>query len=76
MSLHRSHTYLVHVEVQGIIVVHAVPFELQLVIQDIVDSVQHLALKFYLHYHRGLTYIQHRDLLWVTSMSKHTPNTK
>lgn len=53
-SPHCSHTHLVHVEVQGIVVVHAVPFELELVVQDIVDGVQHLALEFYLHYHRGL----------------------
>lgn len=49
-----SHTYLVHVQVQGVVVVHAVSFELQLVIQDIVDGVQNLALEFYLHYHGGL----------------------
>lgn len=49
-----SRTYLVHVQVQGVVVVHAVPFELQLVVQDIVDGVQNLALEFYLHYHGGL----------------------
>jgi hypothetical protein len=43
-----------------------VPFELQLVVQNIVDGVQHLALKFYLHYHRGLTCSEGQD--WVVTV--------
>lgn len=42
-----THTYLVNVRIQGVVVIQLIPFVFQLLIQDTVHGIKHLPLKFH-----------------------------